>query len=227
MSDKYNNYEQLRRNEELNKDYQINWRKGETDSVIVATHGGSIEPGTTEIADAVAGKDHSFYSFEGIKPDGNRDLHITSTSFDEPHGVHLVEEATNVLTLHGCGEEAEIVYIGGLDHALKGKIQDSLIRAGFKTGEHDNQELQGVNKSNICNQGKKKQGVQLELSFGLRKKMFYSLKAKDRNKKTTLFDELVLALRKAFISSVHPETINFWMELSAVSTQQSAITFEP
>ena len=200
MSDKYHNYKRLRKNEELNKDYRFNWRKGKTNSVIIAPHGGSIEPGTTEIADAIAGKDHSFYSFEGIKPTGNGDLHITSTSFDEPHGVNLVRKSTNVLSLHGCSGEEEIAYIGGLDNELKGKIRDFLIQAGFKTGEHDNPELKGINKSNICNRGKKGQGVQLELSFGLRKKMFKSLKATDRNKKTALFEELVLALKKALSS---------------------------
>jgi phage replication-related protein YjqB (UPF0714/DUF867 family) len=200
MNDKYNNYKQLRKNEELNKDYRINWRKGESDSVIIAPHGGNIEPGTTEIADAVAGKDHSCYSFEGIKSSRNGDLHITSTIFDEPHGMNLVKASMNVLALHGCLGDAEIVYIGGLDISLKRNIQDSLIRAGFKTAEHDNPELQGLSKSNICNRGKKGHGVQLELSTGLRKKMFYSLKAKERNKKTVLFEELVLALRKALIS---------------------------
>ena len=200
MSDKYKNYEQLSKNEELNKAYRINWRKGKTNSVIIAPHGGSIEPGTTEIADAVAGKDHAYYSFEGIKPAGNGDLHITSTRFDEPCGINLVKEYMNVLALHGCSGEEEIAYIGGLDTALKWKIQDSLIQAGFKAGEHNNPDLLGINKSNICNRGKKGRGVQLELSSGLRKRMFYSLKAKDRNKKTALFEEIVLALKKALIS---------------------------
>ena len=196
MNDKYSNYEQLRKNEEPNKDYRINWRKGRTNSAIIAPHGGSIEPGTSEIADAVAGKAHAFYAFEGIKPVGNGDLHITSTSFDEPHGIRLVKESTNVLAIHGCGGEEEIVYIGGLDIALKGEIRDALTQAGFNTGEHDHPELQGINKYNICNRGKKGEGVQLELSSGLRKKMFYSLRAKDRDKKTALFEDFVLAVSK-------------------------------
>jgi phage replication-related protein YjqB (UPF0714/DUF867 family) len=200
MGSKYSNYEYLCRKEKLNKDYRINWRKGKTTSIVIAPHGGGIEPGTTEIADAVAGKDHSYYSFEGIKPSSNGDLHITSTSFDEPHGVELVKECTNVLALHGCNGEEETVYIGGLDSALKLQIQDCLRQAGFITGEHDNPELWGINKSNICNRGKKGQGVQLELSLGLRKRMFYSLKAKDRNNKTGLFEEFVSALKKALIS---------------------------
>jgi len=198
MSDKYVNYKQMSKNEQLNKDYRINWRKGKTNSVIIAPHGGSIEPGTTEIADAVAGREHSFYSFVGIKPTGNSDLHITSTSFDELHGLNLVKKSTNVLALHGCGGDEEIVYLGGLDITLKEKIQNALARAGFKTGEHSNLKLLGINRYNICNQGKSGQGVQLELSARLRKEMFFSLKAKDRNKTTPLFDTFVLAIRKTF-----------------------------
>jgi phage replication-related protein YjqB (UPF0714/DUF867 family) len=200
MRDTYDNYEDLCKNEELNKDYRFNWRKGKTDSIIIAPHGGNIEPGTTEIADAVADKDHSFYSFEGIKPGENGDLHITSTSFDEPYGVNLVKNATKVLAIHGCGGEEDIVYIGGLDISLKGKIQDSLIRDGFRTGEHDNPELKGIHTANICNRGKKKQGVQLELSFGLRKKIFFGLNENNRNKKTALFERLVLSLKRALIN---------------------------
>lgn len=200
MSDRYRNFEELSKREELNKDYRIFWRKGRTNSLIIAPHGGNIEPGTTEIADAIAGKTHSFYTFEGIKPTTNRDLHITSTSFDEPQGIKLVKESTNVLALHGCTGEDEIVYIGGLDTALKESIQNNLVQSGFKTGEHDNPELQGINPYNICNRGKKGQGVQLELSAGLRKKMFHSLRAKDRDKKTNLFEKFALTVNKVFIN---------------------------
>ena len=200
MIDKYVNYEELRNREKLNKDYRISWRKGKTNSIIIAPHGGNIEPGTTELADAIAGKIHSFYTFEGVKPTTNSELHITSTSFDEPQGIKLVKESTNVLALHGCTGGDEMVYVGGLDKALKENIQKKLVQSGFRTGEHDNPELQGMNPYNICNRGKKGQGVQLELSAGLRKKMFYSLRAKDRDKKTEVFEKFVLAVINAFIN---------------------------
>jgi len=197
MVDKYISFEELSKNEKLNKDYRIFWRKGKTNSAVIAPHGGNIEPGTTEIGDAIAGKTHSFYTFEGIKPTTNRELHITSTSFDEPQGIQLVKESANVLTLHGCTGGDDMVYIGGLDTPLKDSVQNNLLEAGFKTGENDNPELQGINPYNICNRGKKGQGVQLELSAGLRKKMFHSLRAKDRDKKTELFEKFVLAVNKA------------------------------
>ncbi len=76
------------------------------------------------------------------------------------------------------------------------KIHDTLTQAGFTTGEHDNPDLQGFNKYNICNRGKKGEGVQLEISSGLRKKMYRSLKANDRNKTTPLFEDFILAVTK-------------------------------
>jgi phage replication-related protein YjqB (UPF0714/DUF867 family) len=200
MTNKYDNYNQLSRSEEINKDYRIQWRKGKTSTAIIAVHGGGIEPGTTEIADAIAENEHSFYTFEGIKPIDNGLLHITSANFDEPNGVDVVKESTNVLALHGCDGEADIVYLGGLDPMLKRKIKNALIQAGFKTSEHNNPELQGIHVNNICNRGKERQGVQMEISADLRKKMLRSLKAKDRNEKTALFEDFVLAVREAFIS---------------------------
>ena len=39
---------------------------------VMAIHGGEIEPGTTDIARAIAGGTHSFYTFRGVKAHGNR-----------------------------------------------------------------------------------------------------------------------------------------------------------
>jgi phage replication-related protein YjqB (UPF0714/DUF867 family) len=67
----------------------------------MAPHGGKIEPGTAEIAEAVAGDDYSFYCFEGIKADGNGVLHIRSHLFAEPRAMEAVESAEIVVTVHG------------------------------------------------------------------------------------------------------------------------------
>jgi phage replication-related protein YjqB (UPF0714/DUF867 family) len=83
--DKYESYEELRQNEQEHH-FQIHHQEGSSGVAVMAPHGGGIEPGTTEIARGVAGTDHTFYAFEGLKPGGNQDLHITSTNFDEPVG---------------------------------------------------------------------------------------------------------------------------------------------
>ena len=66
MPDKYSSFAVLARHQIEGQDYRILFRKRNGARVIIAPHGGGIEPGTTEIADAIAGNDLSFYAFEGI-----------------------------------------------------------------------------------------------------------------------------------------------------------------
>jgi len=74
--EKYSNFEELKKKEKEGQDYQIQYRQGRTGIAVIAPHGGGIEPGTSEIADRVAGEDHAFYSFEGWKRQG-KDCHNT------------------------------------------------------------------------------------------------------------------------------------------------------
>jgi len=74
-----------------------------SNTIIVAPHGGAIEPGTSEVAREVANNDLSLAIFEGIKPRNNDRLHITSTNFDEPRCVALVQESDTVVAIHGEG----------------------------------------------------------------------------------------------------------------------------
>ena len=68
---------------------------------VLAPHGGAIEPGTSEIAAAVAGEDLSLYCFEGLKGRVHSRLHITSHLFDEPECLALVAASDRVLAMHG------------------------------------------------------------------------------------------------------------------------------
>ncbi len=172
MTDKYSNYAKLAGHEKEGEDYQIRCQKRDSGIAIIAIHGGKIEPGTTEIAEAVADSQHSFYTFEGIKTKDNSFLHITSIHFDEPLAIELVKESSKVLAIHGCKGDEEIVYIGGLDHELKQKIRRSLLSLEetnkLQIKEHSDPNLQGTNPQNICNRGKTRKGVQLEITRKLR-----------------------------------------------------------
>ena len=101
MADKYKNFEDLARHETAGVDFRVLVRRARAALAIVAPHGGGIEPGTSELADAVAAEGPSFYAFEGLKASGNVDLHITSTRFDEPLCVDLLAASDVVVTLHG------------------------------------------------------------------------------------------------------------------------------
>ena len=82
--DRYTSFKDLQQNEVEGTDYRIRWRAGRTGIALLCIHGGDIEPGTSEIADGIAGHDHTYYALEGMKDAGNKTLHITSTAFDEP-----------------------------------------------------------------------------------------------------------------------------------------------
>lgn len=197
---KYQNFQQLGQNEKEGTDFRIRWRVGKSaQTVIVAPHGGGIEPGTSEIAEAIAGNDFSFYAFEGIKRNENRALHITSTRFDEPRCLELVTASQRVITIHGEGGDDPIVYVGGRDVQLRRRMSAALQKAGFVVRTPQSARLRGEDRNNLCNRGKSGKGVQLELSAGLRQRLFVSLTRCGRRKKTACFDRFVSAIRSALM----------------------------
>jgi len=191
----YRSYRQLIIWEQEGRDFSIHAREGSSGMAVIAPHGGGIEPGTMELAEAIAGSAHSLYCFEGIKRAGNSDLHIASGYFDEPMGVTMVRRSRTVLAVHGCKGNQEVVYVGGLDRDLREKIRLSLMQSGFNAGLSPRAELEGKSAKNICNRCRSGKGVQLEISKGLRKNMFKDLTQEGRKNRTTVFHTFVSALR--------------------------------
>jgi phage replication-related protein YjqB (UPF0714/DUF867 family) len=187
--DVYRNFAELSKKEREGIDFCISAVKRDgSNTTIVAPHGGAIEPGTSEIAQAVASNDVSLAIFEGIKPTNNNRLHITSTHFDEPRCVALVQESDTVVAIHGEGSSELAVFLGGRDNDLGAQLKAVLERHGYAVKTNENPELQGLASTNICNRGRQSAGVQLEISSGLRMTFFQSLTTKGRKKPT---DELV------------------------------------
>ena len=62
MADKYPAFDTLSQNETVGIDFRILGRRAGAALAIVAPHGGGIEPATSEIADAIAAEDFSFYA---------------------------------------------------------------------------------------------------------------------------------------------------------------------
>jgi phage replication-related protein YjqB (UPF0714/DUF867 family) len=166
--DRYSNFDELRRAERKAIDYRI-CRVVRAGSVaVIAPHGGKIEPGTSEVAAAIAGEAHHLYSFEGLRRRPHPDLHITSTNFDEPSCLELISSCDIVIAVHGLRGQDEAVHVGGRDKRLRDAINRTLRDAGFKAkivaiGSHA-----AVSRDNICNQGRSGAGVQLELMKALR-----------------------------------------------------------
>lgn len=200
--DTYKSFEDLRRRERENA-FAVRLREGTSGVAVLAPHGGGIEPGTSEIADAVAGREHTFYAFEGLKPKGNRTLHIASTKFDEPLGLATARRARLVLTIHGCGQASEVVFVGSREVSVTQALCDCLGQAGFLAEDRPVSGLWGRHPDNLCNRGRNSFGVQLEVSRGLRVRMFGSLEPGSETVKTSLFGVFVEAVRRA-IADMEP-----------------------
>jgi len=196
--EEYENFSDLTKKERENIDFRVSVTcRDSSSTVVLAPHGGGIEPGTSEIAREIAGDDFSFADFAGIKSSGNARLHLTSTNFDEPRCLKLVHAASEVLAIHGEESARPVVFLGGKDHELGARIGATLIAAGFTVQTHQDPELQGVAAYNICNRGRTGAGVQLELSRGLRALFFENLKAAGRKNPTSELPRFASAIRQA------------------------------
>ena len=194
LSDTYTSFAELTRRAREGRDFRRVVVRQRSSVAVVALHGGGIEPGTSEMARALAGHDFALYCFEGLRPSGNDELHVTSHCFDDPLCLALVEQVRTVVAVHGCAGAQRAVYAGGLDIHLKSRIIDSLQRAGF-TAKTDAGDYAGRYVSNICNRGTTGRGVQLELTLGLRRAMFADLTWCGRARTTAVFERFVQAVR--------------------------------
>ena len=194
-------------------------------TVILAPHGGGIEPGTSELCLAVAGHHpanlpitppagvtYDYWMLEGIRPGDNRDLHVTSTGCDDLVAVRLCAGALCALSLHGFDPAPEfpaseqIVLVGGTNRTLKDLLVTLLDDAHIKVqAVGSGSEVDGDSPCNIVNRTlpvgtppAALGGVQLELSTPLRDAMFTE-NSRPRRKHTTtgVFWTFVAACRDA------------------------------
>ena len=147
---------------------QVNDKDG---IVVMAPHGGGIEPGTDHVAAAIASDMYCYYAFCGTLPIGNRRLHRPSHRFNEPSAQKMAQNASTVVTVHGCAGEDSVVYVGGLDKSRGHAIAKALDAIGITARTDPPKGMRGEHPDNLCNQGLFKMGVQLELSMGLRKRL--------------------------------------------------------
>ena len=181
MSDKYKNFNDLKKSEKENCDFKIDYKDIGSKIAIVAPHGGKIEDKTTEIAKLIAGNNCNYYSFIGQKSNNNRDLHITSHKFDEPRALELVGNSEIVIAIHGCMDEqkneqkkkinySKKIFIGGLNKDLIDKLQEVLEDASLPISTD---QFPGIEPDNICNRATTRvdatgEGVQFELTRSFR-----------------------------------------------------------
>ncbi|MEM5774819.1 MAG: poly-gamma-glutamate hydrolase family protein, partial [Anaerolineaceae bacterium] len=154
--------------------YRIEWGSRVSRVLIHTPHGGGIEPGTSEVVRALAGDNFSWYCFEGLCSDANRMLHVTSTRFDEPISAGLLRMCETVLAVHGCRTRRKTIFVGGLHRQWVDRFIRDFNQAGF-SAERAEMDISGTSPRNLCNRGRLRKGVQIELAEGLRQDLFESL----------------------------------------------------
>lgn len=165
--DIYSGFDELSTMENEGRNYRIRIldRPGSR-VLILAPHGGGIERGTSEIAEAAAGDAFNLYLFEGIKRTKNRTLHLTSPHFDEPRCVTLVRGMDVVVAIHGCTGSNRI-FLGGLDRPLVDALKREL--SVLYPVAVDDPKYPASDPANLCNRGARGCGAQVEISRDLRK----------------------------------------------------------
>lgn len=167
---------------------------------IIAPHGGFIEPGTSVIAQRIAGKNWNLFDFQGLQRDNGLDLHVTATNFRDPALSKLLRASAAAVSIHGMfAQGTKDVWLGGLNSTLKALVQRELEGAGFSVNA-DPPRYRGENPRNVVNMPPL-QGVQLELSDELMNDLFSTQNrflASGRAPRTTpRFAAFVSALRRA------------------------------
>ena len=133
--------------------------------LIASPHGGTIEPGSAEIAKLIAGHDFSLYAFESLDSDPLA-LRISSIRFDDPEFLRLADSSHTVLSVHGCGGDYAAVFVGGKNSQIKKELLAEF--SSRKVLSEIDRVFPGTDSRNVCNRGTERSGVQLEISRGLR-----------------------------------------------------------
>jgi phage replication-related protein YjqB (UPF0714/DUF867 family) len=188
MKDIYWSFNELIKTEKEWIDFTIDYKTNNPDIVIFTPHGWWIEPGTTEIVKGIAKDNFSYYTFNWIKKENNRILHITSEKFDEPKAKEIISKSKITISIHGCNWNEDMIYIWWMDDRLKKEIAEALNKHNLNTEIIYRWNFSWKGKNNICNTNYYNKWVQIELTRSIRKKMFDNLTYKWRTKTNKLLE---------------------------------------
>jgi phage replication-related protein YjqB (UPF0714/DUF867 family) len=152
--------------------YEIQCHDGRRSGLkLFAPHGGCIEPCTGGLVVELAGDEFDYYVFRGMmKENCFRNLHVSSTRYDEPTCRRMAGEALLAIAVHGCSSEREFIEIGGGNGELSALLQTRLQQQGLPA-VHATGRRSGEDPKNFINCARY-QGVQIELSAGFRRTLF-------------------------------------------------------
>jgi phage replication-related protein YjqB (UPF0714/DUF867 family) len=212
----------LQRGYVLGRDFRVAFGDSKIEHcLLIAPHGGGIEPGSSEILRAVVETGGwAWYEFAGFLRKSNKDaLHISSTRFDEPTLKSMLPQAGFVVAFHGANESTQsVVYVGGkwklgrqtIIGSINAAFGEHGIRAIDATESAEAAHLQGLDDANITNLGRRAEGVQLEFSRGARNLLFPPDASREaRGRRSAQLRPLVVSIHSAIkqlcdITSANP-----------------------
>lgn len=173
MADKYRNFREMKKYESSNS-YRIDSRERDGGIIILAPQAGLISVGTSEICMAVAGNEHSYYLFEGLKDPEATDLRLNCISFDEPGCNDMLGRSEFALSIIGYESEESFIVINGRSEEGRFFIGRQLESAGFLNRKIQGEKPLSRHRKCVCNRTKSGKGIQVEISFGLLRNLFES-----------------------------------------------------
>lgn len=180
-------------------DYRIRCLDRKSRITIISPHGGYIEPGTSAIARAIAGRKHNLFDFQGLRKENPKELHVTSTRFRDPLLTGMLESSDAAVSVHGMGnQDKPMIWLGGRNAQLKGLILNLLKQQGFEVNPNGPR-YRGESPQNVVNLAGS-EGVQLEISDELINQLFHGPAfRRDRRRLVTRerFAALVSSVRQA------------------------------
>ncbi|WP_172384868.1 poly-gamma-glutamate hydrolase family protein [Streptomyces sp. MNP-20] len=175
MADKYANWAALAAAETAGVDYRLEVRRTPSRVSHIGIHAGGIEPGSGELANAVASRTGGqYYAMVATKPNeaDNSTLHITSTHFDEPRALEVQNAVLHTVSYHGLRGTDAVTHLGGADYDLMKRVGLALEAAGFAVNWGTAEDVNGDSPDNIANRNRRKMGVQLEITRAQRAAFF-------------------------------------------------------
>ncbi|MCY7924845.1 poly-gamma-glutamate hydrolase family protein [Bacillus haynesii] len=198
LTDQYGSFTEMAENEIEGTDYSVAARDAGSALLVMAPHGGGIEPGISEIVRAFE-EGFSVYLLEGLKRRGNKSLHVTSAHFDCPLAVRMAAGHRYILAFHGYDEPSRRhTLIGGTDRRRALMFAETLEKHGFSAElAAERGYLSGTNSVSINNRCQTGLSVQFEISTAQRKAMFeqFTLKGR-RTSQNEVFSRYVKALKE-------------------------------
>lgn len=181
--DQYRSFAELAQDNVEGVDYSLEVKDRQSSILVMAFHGGYVEPGSAELGSEITKDKFNFYAFRALQPGKLHEpsftystLHLTSTRYDEPGLLSMAAESHFCLSLHGFGgQEADFCMGGG--NGEQRKVLNQRLSQHFP--ELQSCELccppfNGTSKKNPTNQCRN-QGIQIEMSPRVRKRLLSDL----------------------------------------------------